>query len=216
MKIFTKAILLALSIILIDQILKIWIKTHMYLGQEFNVFGNWFIIHFTENNGMAFGMEFEGSYGKLFLTLFRVVAISALTWYVYDLSKKNANKGYILCMGLILAGAVGNLIDSLFYGICFGESYAEIASFFPEGGGYAPFLHGKVVDMLYFPIMEGHFPQWFPIWGGEEFMFFRPVFNIADSAISVGVALILIFQKRYFEEVKLPEQTAALEQEKNL
>lgn len=179
----------------------------MYLGQEIRVIGDWFIIHFTENNGMAFGMEFGGDYGKLFLSSFRIIAIFFLGWYLWSLGKKKAHPGYMYCIALILAGAVGNIIDSVFYGYIFNDSINQIASLFPEGGGYSGLLHGKVVDMFYFPIIEGHFPSWFPIWGSEEFIFFRPVFNLADSAITVGVFLILIFQKRFFEDNNLTVRT---------
>ncbi len=187
-------------VLFLDQFVKIWVKTHMYLGQEFHILGNAFIIHFTENNGMAFGMEFAGEYGKLFLSLFRVIAIGAIGYYIVTLTKTKAHIGYISSMALIFAGALGNLIDSLFYGKIFNESYSEIAKLFPEEGGYAGIFYGKVVDMLYFPLIEGHFPQWFPMWGGEEFLFFRPVFNIADASITAGVIIILLFQKRFFPE----------------
>lgn len=170
----------------------------MYLGQEFNVLGDWFIIHFTENNGMAFGLEFAGAYGKLFLTLFRIVAVIGLLWFIYDLHKKKAHPGYIISMALITAGALGNIIDSVFYGIWFSDSLNNIATFLPEEGGYAPLFYGRVVDMLYFPLIEGYFPEWFPVWGGEHFLFFRPVFNIADTSITIGVAIIILFNKRFF------------------
>lgn len=185
----------------------------MYLGQEFRVLGDWFIIHFTENNGMAFGMEFGGDYGKLFLSTFRIVAIAFLAWYLYSLTKKKAHPGYTACIALIFAGAIGNIIDSVFYGVIFSDSINQIAEIFPEGGGYADLLHGRVVDMFYFPIIEGHFPAWFPIWGSEEFIFFRPVFNLADSAITVGVFLIIIFQKRFFEDDNLTVKTIKDEKE---
>lgn len=195
-----KSLLIIFLILLIDQALKIWIKTNMYIGQEYNVFGNWFIIHFTENEGMAFGMKFGGEYGKLILSLFRIVAVAAIGWYLYRLIKENADKLYIICMSLIFAGAVGNIIDSVFYGLIFSESYFNIAQFMPAEGGYAGLLHGKVVDMFYFPLFSGYYPDWFPLWGGEDFLFFRPVFNIADSAISIGVVLLIIFQKRFFNK----------------
>jgi signal peptidase II len=200
MTIAKKSILLIFLVLLIDQTFKIWIKTHMMLGQEIHVLGNWFIIHFTENNGMAFGFEFGGNWGKLALSLFRIAAISAIGYYLYQLIKSKANNGLILCLALILAGAIGNMIDSAFYGVIFNESYFQLAQLFPQGGGYAGFLNGRVVDMLYFPIIHGHFPAWLPFWSGEEFLFFRPVFNISDSSITVGVALLLIFQKKFFPQ----------------
>jgi signal peptidase II len=205
------ALLIVFFVLFLDQAVKIWIKTNMYLGQEYAVAGNWFIIHFTENNGMAFGMEFAGNYGKLLLSVFRIITISGIAWYLFDLIKKNAHPGYISAIALIFSGATGNLIDSCFYGVLFNESYNEVASFLPAGGGYAGFLYGRVVDMLYFPLFEGTFPQWLPFFGGEEFMFFRPVFNIADSAITVGVSMILLFQKRFFEEQQLQQETAVEE-----
>ena len=174
----------------------------MQLGDEINVFGHWFIIHFTENYGMAFGMEFGGSWGKIMLTVLRIVACIVIGWYIYYLSKKKANQWLIVSIAFILAGAMGNIFDSVFYGTLFGDSLFNTAQFLPAGGGYAPLWHGRVVDMLYFPIIEGHFPMWFPFWKGEEFLFFRPVFNIADSSITVGVALILIFQKKFFKGLK--------------
>lgn len=172
----------------------------MYLGEEIPVLGNWFIIHFTENNGMAFGLEFGADIGKLILSVFRIVAISGIAWYLVKIYKKHAPTGVIVCVSLILAGAIGNILDSAFYGMIFNESYNEIASFMPEGGGYAPFLFGKVVDMLYFPLVEGFLPNWIPIWGGEYFIFFRPVFNIADSSITVGVLTLILFYRNYFRD----------------
>jgi len=193
-----RSLLIIFLVLLIDQSVKIWIKTHLYLGQEFSVFGNWFIIHFTENNGMAFGLEFGGSFGKLFLSVFRIAAVTGIGWYLFYLIKTKAHRGLIACFSLIFAGAIGNIIDSAFYGMIFTESATQIAKFFPPEGGYAGFLHGRVVDMLYFPIVESHFPKWFPVWGGESFMFFRPVFNIADSSISVGVFILFLFQKKFY------------------
>lgn len=189
-------------ILLIDQWVKVWIKTHMYLGEEFAVLGDWFIIHFTENNGMAFGMEFGGEFGKLFLSVFRILAVGGIGYFLFKLYKEKAPKGVILSFSLIFAGAVGNIIDSVFYGVIFNESYSTLAELFPPEGGYSGFMHGKVVDMLYFPIIEGYYPDWFPFWANERFIFFRPVFNIADSAITAGVLIILIFNRDFFTSEK--------------
>jgi signal peptidase II len=197
-------LLVIFLVLLIDQIVKFWIKTHLMLGEEVHVFGNWFILHFTENNGMAFGMQFGENTGKLLLTLFRILAAGAIGWYLWTLVKKNAHKGLIISMALIFAGAFGNIIDCVFYGIFFNDSLYQIASFMPDAGGYGSFLHGKVVDMLYFPIIETHYPSWFPFWGGEKFEFFSPVFNISDSSITVGVFLLIIFQKRFFKKEEQP------------
>lgn len=181
----------------------------MYLGQEFPVFGNWFIIHFTENPGMAFGLEFGGEIGKISLSLFRIVAVSVIGYYLLKEAKKSITKtGLIVAGSLIFAGALGNILDSAFYGLIFNGSRHQIAEFMPAEGGYAPFLYGYVVDMLYFPLIEGNFPDWFPVWAGERFLFFRPVFNIADTAISTGIGMIIVFHKRYFPEEKKAETTA--------
>lgn len=190
---------IVLTILTADQWSKFWIKTNMFLGEEFPVLGDWFIIHFTENNGMAFGIEFAGEYGKLFLTLFRIIVVTVIGIYLFRLPKKTTSKGLLITGSLIFAGAVGNIIDSVFYGVIFDESYNQVATFLPESGGYAPLLYGKVVDMLYFPLMDGFFPDWLPIWGGQHFLFFRPVFNIADSAITVGIFSLLIFQRKFFK-----------------
>ncbi len=193
----TKAIILIAIILFIDQALKIYIKSTMFLGQEFNVIGNWFIIHFTENNGMAYGMELGGNFGKIALSIFRIIAVGFIGYYLYKLSKsKEKNMGYMLSIGGIFAGALGNILDSLFYGVMFSDSYYRVAEVLPEGGGYAPVLYGKVVDMFYFPIINGHFPEWFPIWGNEHFIFFRPVFNIADASITVSVITIILFFRK--------------------
>lgn len=194
-----KSFLVVFIVLFIDQALKLWIKTNMTLGQEFHISGNWFIIHFTENNGMAFGLQFAGGYGKLALSLFRIFAVGFLGWYIFRLVKSKTAFGVIFCFSLILAGAMGNIIDSAFYGILFSEStYFDLARFLPAEGGYSTFLHGKVVDMFYFPILEGNYPQWLPFLGGDHFIFFRPVFNVADSAITTGVLSLLIFQRQFF------------------
>ncbi|GGI22387.1 lipoprotein signal peptidase [Pedobacter mendelii] len=185
MKGYTKPLIIIFLVLLADQLVKTWVKMHMYLGQEFNIIGKWFIIHFTENNGMAFGMEFGGEFGKLALSLFRIAAVAGIGYGLNYLIKHKYHRGLILNVALIFSGALGNIIDSVFYGKIY---------------GYESWFHGRVVDMFYFPIAEGHFPTWIPIWGGDEFVFFRPVFNLADAAISVGVILILIFQKNYFKE----------------
>jgi signal peptidase II len=191
---------IVLLVLVIDQALKIWIKTTMMIGEEFPVFGRWFIIHFVENNGMAFGMELAGEFGKLFLSVFRIAAVSAIGYYLYKLTKKETPAGVIICMSLVLAGALGNIIDSAFYGLIFDHSYGQVATFMPENGGYATFLHGKVVDMFYFPLIRGTYPEWLPFVGGNDFLFFRPVFNFADSAISVGIFLLLILYRNFFKE----------------
>lgn len=194
------AILVIALVIIVDQASKIWVKTNMSLHESIEIFG-WFKIFFIENPGMAFGMEFGGeesrSIGKLCLSLFRIVAIGFIGYYLYTIVKKGYSKGYIACVALILAGAFGNIIDSVFYGEIFSASYAgHVASFVPIGEGYSSWLHGKVVDMLYFPLIKGSFPSWFPIWGGENFVFFSPIFNIADSAITVGIFILLIFYRK--------------------
>lgn len=193
-----KSLIIILLVLLVDQAIKFYIKTHFFLGEEYHVAGNWFILHFTENNGMAFGMEFAGNYGKIFLSAFRIVAVVGIAWYLYDLIKLQSPSGLVISISLILGGALGNIIDSVFYGQLFSDSSYEIAKFLPAEGGYAGWLHGRVVDMFYFPIITGHFPAWFPIWATEEFIFFRPVFNFSDSAITVGVAMILLFQRNFF------------------
>lgn len=197
-----------LLILLVDQTIKIYIKTHFFIGHEINVLGlNWFKLHFVENEGMAWGWKMGGDWGKVALTLFRLVAVVAGVFIIRDFIRKNYHPGFIYCSALIFAGALGNLLDSMFYGLMFNNSdpYVQnIAKLFPKEGGYASFLHGKVVDMLYFPIISHvHYPSWFPFWAGEEFEFFRPVFNIADASISVGVIAILLFQNRFFKKHEL-------------
>jgi signal peptidase II len=186
-------------VLTIDQVSKILVKTNMTLGQSIPMLGDWFILHFTENAGMAFGFEFGGEYGKLMLSIFRLVAVVFIGIYLYRMVKQGAHTGLIACVSLIMAGALGNIIDSVFYGVVFSESFFhKTAEAFPEAGGYASLLHGKVVDMLYFPIIQTTLPAWVPFRGGEEFIFFRPVFNMADSAITTGVFVLLVFQRRFF------------------
>ncbi len=188
-------LIVILLILIADQTLKFWVKTNMSIGEEIYLFGlDWAIIHFVENNGMAFGLSFGGAYGKLALSLFRIAAVVLLGLYLRWLLAERAATILLAGFGMILAGALGNIIDSAFYGLVFSEStfHDAPAAFLPPEGGYAGFLHGKVVDMLYFPIAEGYFPEWFPFWSGEPYLFFRPVFNIADMAITSGVTLILI------------------------
>jgi signal peptidase II len=190
MKGYTKPLLLIFIILLVDQASKTWVKTNMYLGQEFKILGDWFIIHFTENNGMAFGLEFGGEFGKLFLSLFRIAAVAGIGYGMHYLIQHKYHRGLIIKVAMICAGALVNIIDSVFYGRIY---------------DYATLFHGRVVDMFYFPILQGIFPTWIPIWGGEDYIFFRPVFNVADAAISVGVILILIYQKTYFKEEVVEE-----------
>jgi signal peptidase II len=215
----TQVFLLAFLILLVDQVLKLYIKTNYYMGQETVLFESlpWFRLHFVENEGMAYGWKLGGTWGKIALTSFRLVAVIVGTFYLLSIIKKQFHKGYVICVTFIYAGAIGNLIDSLFYGMIFefSDVYAQnlAKGFWQEGFkvGYEGFLHGRVVDMLYFPIIEnGRFPEWFPIWGGESFEFFRPVFNIADTAISGGVFALIIFQNRFFPEPKVKKEEAPL------
>ena len=188
---YTRPFLLALLVIIADQVIKTWVHFHMVPEQEIHLFGDHGMLRYTENNGMAFGMEFGGSWGKLFLTLFRIGAVTAIGYGLLFLVKHKYNRGLILSVALIFAGAMGNIIDSTFYGIIY---------------HYAPIFHGQVIDMFYFPLLHGHFPAWLPVWGGEEFIFFRPIFNLADAAISTGVIMILVNQRRYFKQ-PTPEAT---------
>lgn len=184
-------------ILILDQAIKIYVKTHFYIGESVNVIGSWFQLCFIENEGMAFGMKImDSSAGKIILTLFRLVAVTFGFFWVKTLVKKGYGKGLLICASLILAGAAGNLIDSMFYGLIFTESHLQVARFVPAGHGYTSFLHGKVVDMFYFPLIDTQWPSWVPIWGGKSLRFFEPIFNLADAAISVGVITLLLFQKR--------------------
>lgn len=194
---FKKSFFLIVLILLADQISKIYIKTHFELEDSVTVSG-WFKILFVENEGMAWGARIPGAYGKLFLTIFRLVAIVAIGYWLRDLIKKHAPKIAVVAVSLIFAGAFGNIIDSVFYGVIFSDSYHQVATFLPAEGGYETLFHGKVVDMLYFPLFEGYLPEWIPFFGGRHFSFFDPVFNLADTAISVGVGLLLVFNKKAF------------------
>jgi signal peptidase II len=193
------ALSIIFGVLLLDQILKVWVKTTMVLGQEHIIF-DWFIIHFTENVGMAFGMQLGGDYGKLFLSVFRIFAVVTIGVYLHSLLKRGTSNIVIVALSLVFAGALGNIIDSTFYGLLFSDSYGHTATFMPAEGGYSGVLHGRVVDMFYFPLFEGSFPSWVPFVGGDHFLFFNAIFNIADSAITIGMALIIIFQKHFIKE----------------
>ena len=197
------ATLIVIVILLIDQTIKLWVKTHMALHESIHV-TDWFYIAFIENNGMAYGMQL-GS--KLILSLFRVVAISALAYYVWLQVRKNARTGYVICLSMIVAGAIGNLIDCMFYGLIFEPSTNyDVAQMVTFGEGYAPFLMGKVVDMFYFPLIVTTYPEWSPVYAGEEFIFFSPVFNFADSTISVGVVVLLLFFRKEISDISFKRE----------
>jgi len=201
-----KATFIIILILLIDQISKIYIKTNFHLGEEIKVL-DWFRILFVENEGMAWGAKIPGEYGKLLLTLFRLGAIVGIGYWLWDSVRNNGSRVLIVAISFIFAGALGNIIDSVLYGVIFEDSYGQVAAFLPEGGGYGTLFHGKVVDMLYFPLFEGMLPKWIPFWGGEYFSFFDPVFNIADTAISTGVVLLLLFNKRAFPKKESDSKT---------
>ncbi|MEO7176187.1 MAG: lipoprotein signal peptidase [Saprospiraceae bacterium] len=187
-------------VLLLDQMLKLWVKTHLSYGEQFSIFGtDWAYIHFVENNGMAFGISFGGELGKLALSLFRIAAVVFLGFLIRNLIKQSATKGLLVCLSLVMAGAIGNILDSAFYGLLFSASdyHGGLSQFMGDDGGYAPFLHGKVVDMFYFPIIDTILPDWFPIWGGQRFEFFKPIFNVADTAISIGIISLLLFQRKF-------------------
>ncbi len=199
------------AILIVDQVVKIMVKTHMHIGEDIPLIGEWCRLHFIENEGFAFGTSFGGTIGKYFLTMFRIVASVAIGWIIVNQIKKNGRTSLILCLTLILAGAVGNIIDCCLYGLIFSESYYDIAVLFPPEGGYAPFLQGKVVDMFYFPLFEFDWPQWMPFVGGNHFEFFSAIFNVADSAITIGVIWLLIDQI-----FLVPSKKKAEEEEKSL
>ena len=201
-----KATFIIILILLIDQISKIYIKTNFILGEEIKVF-DWFRVLFVENEGMAWGAKIPGEYGKLLLTLFRLGAIVGIGYWLWDSVRNNGSRVLIVAISFIFAGALGNIIDSVFYGVIFENSYGQVAAFLPDGGGYGTLFHGKVVDMLYFPLFEGMLPKWIPFLGGEYFSIFDPVFNIADTAISTGVGLLLLFNKKAFPKNESDSKT---------
>ena len=191
-----KAYLLIFILLLVDQVSKIYIKTNFILGEEVEVF-KWFKILFIENEGMAWGVQIPGAYGKLFLTLFRIAAVGGIGYWLWDSVKKKSSDYLIVAISLILVGAFGNIIDSVFYGVIFDDSQQQLATLFSDQP-YGTWFHGKVVDMLYFPFWHGNLPSWLPIWGGKEFTFFNAIFNIADMAISTGVGILIFFNKKAF------------------
>lgn len=200
-----KSILFIIIILLIDQISKVYIKTHFVLGEDVEVF-SWFKLYFVENDGMAWGTKISDFItfisertAKIALTIFRIIAICGIGYWLYDATKKQNSRVLIWAVALIFAGALGNIIDSVFYGVLFNDSHGQVASFLPNAGGYDSLLHGKVVDMLYFPLWKGYLPDWLPFYGGKYFTFFEPVFNIADVAISTGFGLLIVFNKRAFK-----------------
>ncbi|MCF6294398.1 MAG: lipoprotein signal peptidase [Flavobacteriaceae bacterium] len=210
-----KATLIIVLILLIDQISKFYIKTNFILGEDIRVF-SWFQILFIENNGMAWGAKLNDILpfisdrsAKLFLTLFRLAAIVGIAYWLVNTLKKHSSKILIIAISLIFAGALGNIIDSVFYSVLFNDSYGQVATFLPQDGGYDSLFHGKVVDMLHFPMWKGYLPEWLPFWGGEYFTFFNPVFNIADMAISSGIGLLLVFNKKAFPKEGTSEKVTS-------
>ena len=195
-----KSFFIIILILLIDQISKIYIKTTFSLEESVKVF-DWFRIAFVENEGMAWGAKIPGQYGKLILTIFRLIAIVGIGYWLWDSIQKKQSKILIVSITFIFAGALGNIIDSVFYGILFNDSHHQVATLFPEGGGYGTLFHGKVVDMLHFPLFEGFLPGWIPFWGGDYFTFFDPVFNIADMSISTGFGMLIAFHKKAFPKI---------------
>jgi signal peptidase II len=199
-KVSRNVVIIVSLVLMMDQFIKIMVKTHLMEGQEIMIIGNWFRLHFVENSGMAFSMELPFEYGKLLLSVFRLVAIGFIIYLIRRLIRERYHPGLVYSGAMILAGAIGNMLDSAFYGLLFSDSIYGIATFLPKGGGYAGFLKGNVVDMLWFPIAHGIFPHWLPVWKDEYYEFFRPVFNIADASITIGVAIIIIFQKTFFRQ----------------
>lgn len=205
-KILTKGQLSALivfGVLVIDQVLKIWVKTNMFLHDSIKI-TDWFYIYFTENNGMAFGMEI---FNKFFLTGFRIIAAFAIAWLLVKYVKRNYKTGFLVCVSLILAGAIGNIIDCVLYGEIFGEStHSIMATLVPFGEGYSELFYGKVVDMFYFPIIDTNWPEWMPFVGGEHFIFFSPIFNFADAAISCGIIALILFYSKYLSDIMEPDK----------
>ena len=190
--------IIVIAVLVIDQIIKIWVKTSMYWHESIKI-TDWFYIYFTENNGMAFGMEI---FNKIFLTGFRIIAACVITWMLAQYVKKNYKTGFLVCVSLILAGAIGNIIDCVFYGEIFSEStHSSIAHWVPIGEGYSEWFYGKVVDMFYFPIIDTHWPEWMPFVGGNHFIFFSPIFNFADAAISCGIIALILFYGKYLSDI---------------
>ena len=207
-----RALAIILLVLVADQVLKVWVKLTFFYDSAIPLFGDWAYLHFIENRGMAFGMEFGGEWGKLLLSLFRIIAVAGIGYALVRMTRTGARGIQIASVALIFSGALGNIIDSTFYGLIFSASSPfQKAVLFPAEGGYAPFLHGAVVDMFYFPLWEGRLPEWLPVWGGEHFLFFRPVFNIADAAITSGVVLFILVQRP--ERTDATGGTSTMEQE---
>jgi signal peptidase II len=199
-RLLTLSLCIIFGVLIADQALKIYVKTHLLIGEQIALIGDIFILHFTENNGMAYGIELGGIIGKYFLSVFRIIAIIGFIWWLRDLIKKNAHWTAVTTVSLIMVGALGNVIDCAFYGLWFNESFTQVASFMPKGGGYAGFLQGQVVDMLYAPVIKTHYPAWSPVYAGQELVFFNFIFNIADFAISLGGAFLILNQKHLFTD----------------